>query len=731
MFQYFTKVKQAYKNGGMSELFVKILRFIKRKYGIAEEKLTYKIGQKDPSGSFIAKELPDTVNPSVIIPFTDNTAFDFEKTAVIAHVFYVDLFEEMLNYIDNIPIDIGLFISTDTEEKKKDLEEILLKRSKHYLECEIRVLENRGRDIAPQFVGFADVYERFPIFIHVHTKKSPHFSGGLDTWRTFLMNSLLGNREIVASNLKLLSASRVGVVYPEHFPIIKQSINWGLNYDIVCNLLKKIGVRISTDHILEFPSGSMYWGKSKAIQKILDLKLSFDSFPEEKGQLDGTLAHAIERALLYFVEASGFQWVRVKCEQSSLPRVELPAFRPLLLSAEEIIGAVQKTFPETRSFLPAIHENSQTRLNLIVTSAIEFNEMAIAIKVFASFSIKHPEVDCRVIVTGTALSKKLQDTLSEYEIQFIGEEKRASRVILDCSDRSFKSLEITQNDVFLATAWWTAQQAFELQNCQKMFFGSAPAVIYLIQDFEPGFYGGSARALLAEATYKKPEDTIAIINSEELADYMLQKYNFLYSCVLPSTLNPDITRLLAPKPRERTLLFHSCPSVARTCFEIGMDGITLWAARNPEQARNWTLHCIGEDFKESLADHLPNVTISGKMPMDEYASCLSKASVGLSLMLSPHPGYFPLEMAHSGILTLSNNYKNKHISRRSDLITGIDCISAETIGQSLEILIDQAENQMIGKTTVSGAAIKSLDMSAPIFDAGEVLAQALKSMHLP
>src|SRR5690606_34952682 len=112
-------------------------------------------------------------------------------------------------------------------------------------------------------------------------------------WREYLISSLIGTREIAESNLTLLAKEEVGIVYPEHAEYVKPIINWGYNFDIAKSILKRIGVCLDVNTILEFPSGSMYWAKSDFLKPLLDLNLSYEDFPEECGQTDGTLAHAI------------------------------------------------------------------------------------------------------------------------------------------------------------------------------------------------------------------------------------------------------------------------------------------------------------------------------------------------------------------------------------------------------------------------------------------------------
>src|SRR4051794_24828825 len=80
---------------------------------------------------------------------------------------------------------------------------------------------------------------------------------------------------------------------------------------------------------LDFPSGSMFWARSAALRPLLDLHLSFDDFPAEAGQTDGTLAHAIERLYFLVCEQAGFDWLKITArgglhEQSGVTAVSGP-----------------------------------------------------------------------------------------------------------------------------------------------------------------------------------------------------------------------------------------------------------------------------------------------------------------------------------------------------------------------------------------------------------------------
>jgi lipopolysaccharide biosynthesis protein len=248
---------------------------------------------------------------STILPLENHlTDFDDMKIAVIAHIFHVDKLPELFGYLKNIPCHFQLLVSTNSIEKKIVINDEAIKNGIENIE--IKVCPNRGRDLAPFLIEFRDQYQNYDVLLHIHTKKSPHNSD-LSGWGDFLFKNLLGSREIICSVLTVFKQySSVGMISPEHFIKIAdaETLGWSTNYLNAKSLLDRMGVDISINDRFDFPSGSMFWARPATLEPIIKLNLHYDDFPEEDGQVDGTLAHSVERILFYSCELSGYDWIK-------------------------------------------------------------------------------------------------------------------------------------------------------------------------------------------------------------------------------------------------------------------------------------------------------------------------------------------------------------------------------------------------------------------------------------
>jgi len=246
------------------------------------------------------------------------------SVAAIIHMYFPELAVEFRSYLENIPGEVDLYISTSDYFAKSMIESAFAGWSKGLVET--RVLPNRGRDIAPKLVGFHNIYGRYDYVLHLHTKRSEHASV-LATWRNFLLENLLGDPTAISSIFAaFVQNPKLGIVASQHFEPARHWINWGGNLGTATQLAERMGFSLDPTGALDFPSGSMFWVRSAALRPLLNLDLSADDFDEEEGQVDGTLAHAIERLYFYTCEHAGFEWIKVA-------RPELFGHTPAIIDA--------------------------------------------------------------------------------------------------------------------------------------------------------------------------------------------------------------------------------------------------------------------------------------------------------------------------------------------------------------------------------------------------------------
>ncbi|WP_246206998.1 rhamnan synthesis F family protein [Methylocystis heyeri] len=667
-----------------------------------------------PDGVAPSRRPVNDVDYALEIPFAYAPRPGFKgPVAAVIHVFYPEVLPLILEKLDNIPCAVDLFLSSDAEEKIAQISADTSNWSKGRVE--IRRLPNRGRDIGAKFVGFRDVYDRYEIFLHLHTKRSPHGGEPLARWRDYLIDNLFGTPEIAASNLSLFDDPQIGIVFPQHLFELRGVLNWGYDYNLARKLMRRIGVSIDKNLVLEFPSGSMFWGRSAAIGPLLEAGLEYSDFPEERGQIDGTLAHAIERCVLMAAESRGYEWLKVvrrdlyPVQKTVLPvtapadiaQHRLKVYQPCLAGVDIELAPFARTLKETRPIPVYPSRSARARLNLIVPTINPeqtFGGVATALRLFRQIGdALGDDFDRRIIVTDAEIEQAAYRNFPGFvPAPFAASLDEAGRTIVDASEREGGRLDLRKDDVFVATAWWTAEFALGFESERRRFFGGSRPFVYVIQDDEPNFYGWSSKFVMAEATYRYPEDTIAIINSEELFDLMTGKYRFRAAFCLPYQTNERVAAMLRPTPKERIILVYGRPTVMRNAFELICASLCRWQQRDPIRASRWRILFLGEEFEAPLAYPVQNADLGGKATLEVYADWLNRASVGVSLMVSPHPSYPPLEMAEAGLLTIANDFPGKSLAKRCPDIVSLNRLDIQTLADAIEDAVAKMEPQ-IGK----------------------------------
>lgn len=281
----------------------------------------------------VTKEMPKVEE----LPQVERRVLRFEadrpraRYAVVAHVYYPDIWQEFEAQLQALDIDFDLFVTITYRGDQSDALADEIRAA--FPGVTILPVANRGRDILPFMhlvnAGALDGYEAI---CKIHTKKSPHREDG-DHWRQHLVGGILPETGL-AQMLETFVAdeeSAFWVADGQHFTGIEW---WGSNFEITQHLMRRLEVEVSWE-TLSFPAGSIYWLKPLTLGLLKAMKLSEDHFDVETAQVDGTLAHALERAMGYLAMAADQRVLQTSQLQEMVDSAEkaTPAARPQFTSA--------------------------------------------------------------------------------------------------------------------------------------------------------------------------------------------------------------------------------------------------------------------------------------------------------------------------------------------------------------------------------------------------------------
>ena len=86
--------------------------------------------------------------------------------------------------------------------------------------------------------------------------------------------------------------------------------------------LLKMNIVLKDDDQVNFPSGNMFWGRFEALHNIFEMDLSNYEIPQEAGQTDDTIFHAIERAWCYVSNYNGYDYKQTRYLLDNYPLIE-------------------------------------------------------------------------------------------------------------------------------------------------------------------------------------------------------------------------------------------------------------------------------------------------------------------------------------------------------------------------------------------------------------------------
>ena len=240
----------------------------------------------------------------------------------------------------------------------------------------------------------------------------------------------------------------------------------------------------------------------------------------------------------------------------------------------------------------------------------------------------------------------LENLFDDLEVEYIGDRKRR--------------LRISPHDNCLATIWYSAYLARKIMSAL-----GGGKFLYLIQDYETGFYPSSTHSALAETTYSF--DYCALFSTQALNDFFLKNKigvfgrqgteHVYFNNACSSVLQPQ-EEFMATRQNGQTrrLAFYSRPPIHRNMFEMGALALCSAYQKGVFAPQKWEF--IGIGLGEAIIRLAPDVELKQmeRMHLREYQNVISTFDVGLCLMASSHPSLLPFDLAGSGAVVVTNSF---------------------------------------------------------------------------
>ena len=229
--------------------------------------------------------------------------------AIVVHIYYEDTWQDISGALGSLTVPFDLIVTT-VPDRKRLIDAIRL----DFPDAEIEEMENRGRDIRPFLVLLErGRLDRYRYVCKVHGKKS--MDGGRKSymgaiWRRRLLFDLLGAPGLANAIVDMFERDpSVGMIGPRAYRLPREDypeeLSFSANRQMTLELAERLGVPRNRFQ-LDFFGGTMFWVRPEALKPLRDLHPS-SAIAEERGLLDGTVWHSIERVFSTSVVAAGYK----------------------------------------------------------------------------------------------------------------------------------------------------------------------------------------------------------------------------------------------------------------------------------------------------------------------------------------------------------------------------------------------------------------------------------------
>lgn len=216
-------------------------------------------------------------------------------------------------------------------------------------------------------------------------------------------------------------------------------------------------------------------------------------------------------------------------------------------------------------------------------------------------------------------------------------------------------------DVWVATHWKTAHP---LDVAVTAGVVPRDRVVYLVQDYEPGFSPWSTEYAVAASTYRA--GFRMLVNSEPLRRYLGEVEELDVPAERSFAPHLDLgllERVAGARQHEGIVrvLFYGRPSKHRNLFRVGVAALRVAVQELEQDGLRVEFHSAGEQHGDVELDGGrgdAKLVSHGTMPWDDYFRFIASTNVVLSLQHSPHPSHPPFDGAISGARVVTNEFRD-------------------------------------------------------------------------
>ena len=260
-------------------------------------------------------DLKRSLNWSLVLPAENRIQeklYKDKKIAVIAHMYYPELFEYTLSYLKNVPEEADIWATTESEKKKQRILELF--RPVLGDRFNVIVVNPRGRDLSALLVGSKKLLMKYDYLCFVHDKKSAQkeYSTVGSTFSDLLWENMLKSKGYIHNILNEFEKDKsLGLLVPPnvyHGTYFCSALDyWTICYDKTLDIANILG--LNADISRDKPPvsvGTVFWCRTAALKSVFENKFDYSDFPGEPLPVDGSFSHALERIFPYVAQHHGF-----------------------------------------------------------------------------------------------------------------------------------------------------------------------------------------------------------------------------------------------------------------------------------------------------------------------------------------------------------------------------------------------------------------------------------------